>query len=750
MLGIDLGTTNSVIGVAEGGRARVLVDQDGQPLVPSVVSFHPGGRVLVGRAAQARRQLDAANTVYSVKRLIGRPFDSPEVKRARERFPFEMAAGANGGVVIACRGETYTLSEISAFVLRELRGIAEQSLGVPCKHAVITVPANFNELQRSATKAAGRVAGLDVLRILNEPTAAALAYGYGRGSRERVAVFDLGGGTFDVTLLELAGDVLEVLATAGDTYLGGDDIDALVADQMADAFLEHHRYDPRTDPQAVERLRAAAEWAKCQLSDREEVQLRIEELAYGVDGSPLDLTFSLSRHALEVMTMPLLARTFDVCREAMKLAGLDRSDLDNVILVGGSTRMPLVERMVTEYFGRAPLTSVDPDLVVAQGAAIQGEALRRAVELAGASGKAVARVQLKRVGAHRRPAPGDPSSPALGAPRAPVPSPAAEEEPGDLAEVPTRVTHTAGPTGDPAAADGDALAEALRNDDEPTLPASQEDVDGLRAALRSRDRAGSAAVPEAPPSPPGPPAPPPARSPGPAAVAPIPPTRPPPHSAPPPPRSVPPPPPPPPPPAALPGPSPVPDAIPAVPVLAVAGSPNGPPESPLSARGDADSWSSLEAAPAGDLAAPTDGGPAIPLLLDVTPHSLCVETVEGYCEAIVARNAAVPVAQARIFSTARDDQDVVRIGICQGESRQVIHNQRLGEIVLPGLPREKRGEVQIEVTFAIDADGILGVRAQDSRTGREQSIRINLVGGADEDEIRRMQDRMSRLARPSS
>ncbi|MDH3843437.1 MAG: Hsp70 family protein, partial [Myxococcales bacterium] len=241
VIGIDLGTTNSVVAIADQSGARVLADSDGSKLIPSVVSFHPSGDVLVGTAAKERRLLDAANTVSSVKRLIGRPFTSYEVKQARERFAFELSEGPSGGVLVSARGETYTLSEISAFVLRHVRKVAEDALGKECEHAVVTVPANFNELQRSATKAAGRVAGLEVLRILNEPTAAALAYGYNKTSNERVAVYDLGGGTFDITILQLAGDVFEVLATAGDTFLGGDDVDNLIADDMAARFLESQR-----------------------------------------------------------------------------------------------------------------------------------------------------------------------------------------------------------------------------------------------------------------------------------------------------------------------------------------------------------------------------------------------------------------------------------------------------------------------------------------------------------------------------
>ena len=391
VIGIDLGTTNSVVAVADKNGARVLSGEDGA-LIPSVVSFHPSGDVLVGAPAKERRLLDAQNTVYSVKRLIGRPVTSYEVKEAGERFAFELSEGPSGGVLVTARGETYTLSEISAFVLRHVRKVAETSLGAECGQAVVTVPANFNELQRSATKAAGRVAGLDVLRILNEPTAAALAYGYNKTSNERVAVYDLGGGTFDITILQLAGDVFEVLATAGDTFLGGDDVDTAIADHMAAQFLENSRYDARQDRQAYERLKAAAEWAKIQLSEKPQVKLCIEELAYGDGGVELNLDYALTREQLEHMCQPLVARSFDVCEDAMKAAGLRPTQLDNVILVGGSTRIPLLQRMVAEYFGRKPLADIDPDLVVAQGAALQ------ALTLSASSRKAaLGRVALKKV-----------------------------------------------------------------------------------------------------------------------------------------------------------------------------------------------------------------------------------------------------------------------------------------------------------------------------------------------------------------
>ncbi|MGH7269469.1 MAG: Hsp70 family protein, partial [Polyangiaceae bacterium] len=269
VVGIDLGTTNTVVASARGGRVHVLADDSGRRLLPSVVSFHPNGDVLVGYPAKERRLVDAKNTVASVKRLIGRAWGSDEIKRAQQRFAFELKEGPGQGPLVVARGQLFTLPEISAFVLTRARRMAEKALGETIDRAVITVPANFNELQRAATKVAGRVAGLDVLRIINEPTAAALAYGLGRGQRERIAVYDFGGGTFDCTLLSLSGNVVEVVATAGDSFLGGDDLDLVIADRMASAFLRAHRHDPRTDPQAFERLRSAAEAAKMDLSKSE-------------------------------------------------------------------------------------------------------------------------------------------------------------------------------------------------------------------------------------------------------------------------------------------------------------------------------------------------------------------------------------------------------------------------------------------------------------------------------------------------
>jgi molecular chaperone DnaK len=873
VLGIDLGTTNSVVALADGTRVQVLVDADGNRLIPSVVSFHPQGDVLVGYAARERRLLDAKNTVYSVKRLIGRPFDSPEVTRARSRFAFDLVEGPNKSVLVKARNETYTLPEISAFVLREVRRVAEQALGQECSRAVITVPANFNELQRAATKAAGKVAGLEVMRILNEPTAAALAYGYGRsrdssprGGRERIAVYDFGGGTFDVTILELAGDVFEVVATAGDTFLGGDDVDVLIAEEMAGAFLAHHRFDPRNDAQAYERLRAAAEWSKCQLTFEPEVHLRVEELAYGETGASLDLTFGLSRTALEKLARPLVERSFAVCDDAMRVAGIAPTQLDSVILVGGTTRMPLVRQMVKEYFGQEPETSIDPDLVVSQGAALQGFSLR-ADRGSMPPSKAVGRVTLKKAGAPdpkrdarraelkketeaarpKQPAFAPREAPPVPRPVAvppppPAPPPSGEFSPNDE-DAPTRAGVRAyQPDGVPT--DAPTRAGVSLADVAPTLPSAPPPPSVPAPPLPSRGRVApppaptpavvvqapavvtgksvaigerASRVPKAPAAPPRPP---------PAMPVPE--------------LSVP----------AFPGltddlpPPPVPEPLdlgePEVPSAPSAwppppqqAHPSAPPARSQPAA-PASAWPQSQQAPqqagwpqqqpqqagwpqqqpqqagwpqqqpqqagwpqqqpqqagwpqqqpqqagwpqqqpqqagwpqqqpqqagwpqqqpqqAGwpQQAAPVameivgSGAPA-PLLLDVTPHTLGVETVSGFCEAVIKRNAAIPVEQTRVFTTANDGQLEVRVRIVQGESRRLEENQQLGEILLSGIRQERRGHVKIGVTFVMDANGTLGVKAKDLESGREQSIRVQLVGAMPDAEIQRMQERQNQI-----
>ncbi len=706
VIGIDLGTTNSVVAIADQSGARVLADSDGLELIPSVVSFHPSGDVLVGTPAKERRLLDAANTVSSIKRLIGRPYTSYEVKQAKERFAFELSEGPSGGVLVAARGETYTLSEISAFVLRHVRKVAEDALGEDCEQAVVTVPANFNELQRSATKAAGRVAGLEVLRILNEPTAAALAYGYNKSSNERVAVYDLGGGTFDITILQLAGDVFEVLATAGDTFLGGDDVDNLIADDMAARFLESQRYDARQDAQAFERLRAAAEWAKCQLSEKAEVKLCIEELAYGDGGAALNLDYALSRERLEQMVQPLVGRSFDVCEDAMKAAGLRPTQLDNVILVGGSTRIPLLQRMVAEYFGRKPQATIDPDLVVAQGAALQANVL----SVRGRKPpSALGRVALKKVaqpGAEtdfgedfedevtnigdRPPVPPPPvarkARKATLPGQAPPPPPIHLKKAADPAEdavvdIPTRSREE--PFEDMRTRVADAVDPL---DFQPTRTA---DASGLLMEIASEtatrgkviDEEQSGLAIELGDDAFGTPSEVPSDQPAPAPLE-------------------------------------LPSSAPRV----------------------------LEAALDEEVstvtgALPVPEGPAPPLLLDVTPLSLGVETVDGYCEHIIRRNSAIPAGQTKMFTTARDKQETVVVRICQGESRNINGNQLLGEVVLDGLRPAARGKVQIAVRFMIDADGTLKVRAQDVGTGQQQQIAIKLIGELPDEQIKALRER---------
>jgi molecular chaperone DnaK len=707
VIGIDLGTTNSVVAVADQNGARVLSGDDGA-LIPSVVSFHPSGDILVGVPAKERRLLDAQNTVYSVKRLIGRPYTSYEVQQAQKRFAFELSEGPSGGVLVTARGETYTLSEISAFVLRHVRKVAEAALGKECAQAVVTVPANFNELQRSATKAAGRVAGLEVLRILNEPTAAALAYGYNKSSKERVAVYDLGGGTFDITILQLAGDVFEVLATAGDTFLGGDDIDTAIADLMAAQFLEQHRYDLRQDRQAYERLRAAGEWAKIQLSDKPQVKLCIEELAYGEGGIGLDLEFALSRQQLEHMCQPLMARSFDVCEDAMKAAGLRPTQLDNVILVGGSTRIPLLQRMVAEYFGRKPLVDIDPDLVVAQGAALQARALAEPARRAALGKVALKKVvttgsqpqvgedgfedEITNVG-ERPPLPPPPVAraarkatlPGQAPPPPPIqlakpPSPPEVED--DLIDTPTRSRE------EPAQHELTRLASAA--DPLDFQPTRMADASGLLMQIggasteppeESEDEPSGLMVEL-----------------GDDAFGP--------------------------------------DSEPAE------GAP--PPSPPLEITSSAPA--TLRAALDENVETVT-GAIAVsdvteaPLLLDVTPLSLGVETVDGYCEHIIRKNSAIPAGQTKMFTTARDRQETVVVRICQGEDRRVSGNQLLGEVVLDGLRPAARGKVQIAVRFMIDADGTLQVKAQDVGTGQQQQIAIKLIGELRDDQIAHLRQR---------
>ncbi|HUT77786.1 MAG TPA: Hsp70 family protein [Polyangia bacterium] len=379
-VGIDLGTTNSCVAVVEGERARVVENEDDQRIQPSIVSLPSDGSTVAGWAAKDRLILDPANTFYSFKRLLGRNFDDADLAKALRGLSYGVAAGPDGIPVVRSRERDITLPELSAMMLRHLREMSVATLGTEIRDAVITVPANFNDVQRSSTKVAGRIAGFNVLRILNEPTAAALAYGFGGAMQERIAVYDFGGGTFDITIIELMDDIFEVLATAGDTFLGGDDIDEIIAAEMRAVFLREHRIELGADPIAKQRVRTVAERIKCQLSTLDEVQATLRELAHDPAGRGIDFGFTLTRKRFEQLIGALVEKSFAVCDEAFKLARLDRSALDNMVLVGGTTRVPLVRRKVEEYFGRTARTEINPDEVVAIGAAIHafsltGEAL---------------------------------------------------------------------------------------------------------------------------------------------------------------------------------------------------------------------------------------------------------------------------------------------------------------------------------------------------------------------------------------
>ncbi len=856
VIGIDLGTTNTVVAVVKDGQASAIPDENGNVLMPSVVSFHPSGNVLVGRGAKERRLVDSLNTIYSVKRLIGRSWDSEEVRRARSRFPFQMKEGPGQAALVVARGETYTLPEISAFVLRKAKSIAEAALGTTIDRAVITVPANFNDLQRAATKVAGRVAGLEVMRILNEPTAAALAYGYGKSSSERLAVYDFGGGTFDVTLLDLSDNVFEVLATAGNTFLGGDDLDLAIAERMAETFLARHRYDPRSEPQVFEHLKVAAEDIKHRLSSESEVTIELKDIAHGAGGKPLSLAFSMTRGDLERLAAPLIDSTFEVCKEALGIARLSINDFQQLLLVGGSTRVPLVKRRVEEFWKRSIRAQISPDEVVAIGAAIQASALSGAEQRrkgtvppppnparstmpsstdrpsvlakrrdgtlppggrqrsdtapgpALQSGQPRARMDTSpdafgipstqpfQGGRHRAPTtPGvqegaDPTAPTrhpalgvLGRPsdgerpkqktgtglgpaaqrvvsgptlvsaadaaqnaRAavesglplvmpeppPPPPPAGREESvafqlgdGDIEELaaPPRRQTGVRPLAQPMALtlpqeldDADLEVPEIP-EDEPTKVgtpsptelerARQEGLAMLRDRERDEARAAARAAPLAVPVPPmAVPAPPPSMFGGAGPVQGF-------------------------------GTIDLDVAAPRIP------GPVGTTTAPLqavAAVGTTTQKLATSRPPPAPLPQPP---PMPPVLVDVTPLTLAVETVEGFCDSIITRNTTVPCSRTREFVTAADNQTSVRVRVSQGESKKFLENTLLGEIELSGLRPARRGDVRIAVSFALDASGMLVVSAKDVGTGRETSTQVHLVGLPDAQEVARMAARQA-------
>ncbi len=969
VVGIDLGTTNTVVACVRSGKLQVLADEDGQRLLPSVVAFPPNGEVLVGALAKARRTVDAKNTIHSHKRLIGRSWGSPEILQAKSRFAFELKEGPGHSPLIRARGQDYTLPEISAFVLKRARQVAETALGAPVERAVITVPAHFNELQRASTKVAGRVSGLEVLRILNEPTAAALAYGLGRTGHERVAVYDFGGGTFDCTLLDLNGSVFEVLATAGDPFLGGDDLDDLIAERMAETCAKAHGYDPRADVQQLQRLKASAEEVKVALSASDTHTVVLE--AFG--GAQRNFTFTMTRADLDAMAMPLVDRCFKVTQDALALAGLTPTSLDKVILVGGSTRMPLVRQRVKSFFGRAPLDRVNPDEVVAIGAAIQAAALtlgtrKRSIppppnvlrKPSLPPGESTQTGRTEPFGsAPSRPPPAGGTNPSLPFHPASRPPPAGGTNPsfpfhpasrpppggtnpsfnlrptsrpppaggtnpafpfpavnplpgrtptippsaathrgvapeapggasgagfGTIEEPPSLVTTASTrpslpaargrqegsdrPSTPPLAAEPEAfgvlsdlslattsvspslaaLASAVSTEQtrgaepsfgrlselslESAAPSAGAAADDLRRKLFEEftadpgaplpgeptfraagpgdetdlpsvahlsDLPSLARPSDLPSVAPGRaqgdrrsrPAPTPRRAPEDGAAAalsamiggPPPSTAPLPFGAmesrgdvhPPPVSSS----------GAAPAPTPSGTTLPSpasstfghtVPLnrpvnLGIAPPyPTLPPPTasetaPFGSLGSASPappfgsapppfWSApppFGSAPPPHAGAPPHaqtGGFVAPVLVDVTPRGLVVETAGGYSDAIIPRNAKIPCERTRRFATGRDVQTTVRIRVAQGEHNIFAHNTFLGEVELSGLRPAPRGEVLIAVTFEVDADSTLRVRARDVQTGQEARATLQLIGVADESSVVMMINRLAHQPAP--
>ncbi len=900
IVGIDLGTSNSVVAHAdEGGVIKVLPDDGGYKIHPSVVSFHPNGGVVVGAGAKQRKVIDPANTIYSVKRLIGRAYDSPEVDILKQRVPYQIKSGKDKLPQISTRGGDFAPPEISAIVLDHMKNIATARLGVPVQRAVVTVPASFNDAQRSATATAGEIAGLTVVRVLNEPTAAALAYGNTRNLKEVIAVYDFGGGTFDITVLRLDDQVYEVLGTSGDTFLGGDDLDERLVDKMVQKFLAENRIDLRTNEVSMMRLRAVAEQTKIELSRRSRAVVRIDEIAYGAKGKALNLQIEITRDEFVGQVADIIDKTFPVCQEALSIAGLGIDSIDDVILVGGTTKIPYVRDQVSKFFAKAPRTDVNPEDAVAVGAALQANSLERILsrprrtssrsvpiqrapsdsfgssdsmesftdananmpstldlardedELANDPTN-ITKAPMAEAPRVKRPTAGYPATPRtetgtgysltrtgtrdLYKPEAPED---AETKPGvadpydaklPLARMKSpdpRKTAFGVPSGPPPMPRPSGRGPQTRplgpDESQPTgltippsefdapptwnPPAQQKQMDELQTFGRTAPPSefdlplGSSRPPVAKPNaatlmlsldfaaevdtaealalaekmaaeasasstakgmgavkqtqvgaplkpfqttqpmpPPMPPAPMPPRPVAPVNTPPRPPVPVAPVNAP-----------------TMIAPLPVPPApIPALQLAPLPGwddlVPNPPPGPNLPMMPMASPAPFL---PPGAGLPPGMGLPLgmglatrpIPTILEVTPRGLGIGTVAGFCEELIRRNERLPATKRKTFTTARDRQEVVRIVVCQGESRRLDNNMVIGDLVLANLPPRSRGETTIEVTFVIDASGILQVSARDQATGAEQRASLDLVGAVPAQDVAASRERLQQLNR---
>jgi len=689
IVGIDLGTTNSVVASWDAGPGdpQVLADPSGQAVQPSVVSFHPNSSVLIGTPAKQRKVIDPKNTVYSAKRLIGRTFDSQEVQAAISRMPYKIEEGQNRQPVIVSRAGELAVPEISAIVLDHMRKLGEAALSSEVTRAVITVPANFTDAQRSATATAGAIAGITVVRVLNEPTAAALAYGHQRRLDETIAVYDFGGGTFDVSILRLKDTVFEVLATAGDSFLGGDDIDERLVDHMVGLFLQKQRVDLRDNEIAIQRLRAVAEQIKIELSRRTRAVVKVDEIAYGAGGQPLDLELEITRDEFLSKIADIIEATFPVCREAVRMAGLAPNQIDEVVLSGGTTKMPFVRERVTQFFGKMPRVDVNPDEAVALGAAVQATSLERI--LGSRRRRPTTERPIRRTdqgyAAPPPPIPGDrPAAPG----KFPDPLPGAAPTPPRPGAGLARITRpgTAPPT----------PRRTLMGASPPPIPGAPPTARPNQPTMAPGAGVGFDEVhTDVPTS---------VRAPGAATQVDL-------------------------------------DDIATRPGPAAAG-PNQatafdlpPPSTGVGA-----------AARQRPATAPPTAPPAA-TVIDVTPHSLGIATIAGFCEGIIQRNERVPASTQKVFSTSRDAQQIVRIRVCQGESRRLVENTLLGDLVLEGLQPRPRGETKIEVTFQIDSSGILHVRARDSATGQEQRANLDVAGAQSPEEIEAARRRFHDLRR---